>query len=326
MKKFFVVAMVTVVLDIMAMFAGNRTLDNESQTDEDSTVAVVAWFSKSDTLVYWVGEGEWNVVGNDTIKTLGLWTKVMLTVTDSTKNGFDLEYRFLEFDTDPSVKSEQATLIKAMMDKFAPKMTETPIRLHTDELGHIEKYYNLKEIKKLVKEMYGVSYKEIMRQSGLKDLGLDIKKIDTDELVQSYVEDVDLMFCYHGNEFKMGNSNSHSDATENEYASDTYCRTERDEETMDYSVAVAMDTYVPAKDIAAYMVEFVKSTTNELPEDFDQELTEYVKEPVVFNSYVDAEYFSDGWPKTIVLQEGRVIVNRGKLKQTKISCDARNFN
>ena len=54
--------------------------------DIDSTLAVIAYFNKHDTLVYWISEAEWNVNGEDTVRASGVWTKVMLTVRDTRWN------------------------------------------------------------------------------------------------------------------------------------------------------------------------------------------------------------------------------------------------
>ena len=43
--------------------------------DIDSTLAVIAYFNKHDTLVYWISEAEWSVNGKDTVRTSGVWTK-----------------------------------------------------------------------------------------------------------------------------------------------------------------------------------------------------------------------------------------------------------
>ena len=45
--------------------------------------------------------------------------------------------------------------------------------------------------------------------------------IDSDNLVDGYTEEIELLFNYHGDQYKIGETESHEDATENEYASDT---------------------------------------------------------------------------------------------------------
>lgn len=45
--------------------------------------------------------------------------------------------------------------------------------------------------------------------------------IDSDNLVDRYTEEIELLFNYHGSQYEIGKTESHEDATENEYASDT---------------------------------------------------------------------------------------------------------
>ena len=44
--------------------------------------------------------------------------------------------------------------------------------------------------------------------------------IDSDKLVDGYTEEIELLFDYHGDQYKIGETESHENATENEYASD----------------------------------------------------------------------------------------------------------
>ena len=45
--------------------------------------------------------------------------------------------------------------------------------------------------------------------------------IDSDNLVDGYTEEIKLLFNYHGSQYEIGETESHEDANENEYASDT---------------------------------------------------------------------------------------------------------
>ena len=105
--------------------------------DIDSTLAVIAYFNKHDTLVYWISEAEWSVNGEDTVRTSGVWTKVMVTVTDSTKKGYAMEYRFLAFEGDSTVSSEIGDFQNQLVRKLSEKLVGTTIRFRTDECGQI---------------------------------------------------------------------------------------------------------------------------------------------------------------------------------------------
>ena len=58
----------------------------------------------------------------------------------------------------------------------------------------------------------------------LRAVGFNLDKlmsmIDSDKLVDGYTEEIELLFDYHGDQYKIGETESHENATENEYASD----------------------------------------------------------------------------------------------------------
>lgn len=63
----------------------------------------------------------------DTIKTAGINTKIMITVTDSTKKGYDMEYSFLDFKTDSVKDSWKQNLLNEALDKYKEAMKGTTI-------------------------------------------------------------------------------------------------------------------------------------------------------------------------------------------------------
>ena len=91
-------------------------------------------------MTYWIHDNQWEVNGKDTVMTLGAAAKVMLTVTDSTRKGYDMEYTFLEFVSDDQIKSEAQNLVGQAMDILNDATVGTTIRFRTDQCGKIVKY------------------------------------------------------------------------------------------------------------------------------------------------------------------------------------------
>ena len=93
-KKFVLVPMISGLLISLMSFAPARHHHRSSEVQDssevtvqdDSILPVIAWFSKRDTMTYWIHDNQWEVNGKDTVMTLGAAAKVMLTVTDSTRN------------------------------------------------------------------------------------------------------------------------------------------------------------------------------------------------------------------------------------------------
>ncbi len=62
-----IVAACTAFSSAWARPATHSEWDND---DADSTVAVIAWFNKRDTMTYWINESSWKVKDGDTTKTM----------------------------------------------------------------------------------------------------------------------------------------------------------------------------------------------------------------------------------------------------------------
>ena len=298
--------------------------------DIDSTLAVIAYFNKHDTLVYWISEAEWSVNGEDTVRTSGVWTKVMVTVTDSTKKGYAMEYRFLAFEGDSTVSSEIGDSQNQLVRKLSEKLVGTTIRFRTDECGQILRYDNLKGIKKQAKALFKEACDELMQlplMDSLRMIGLDmtsyLKYVDMDELVKGYVEELELLFQCHGYSYELGQTQTSEEATEDQYASDSYTSVEYDAETGDYELVFDVNNNIPreeVKDLLRALMQGVKGN-DELTSNFEQEFDKQVKDEAVLNTYFRIKYFPEGWPSEVVSQTNWMIGNRGKLKQTYIRWD-----
>lgn len=166
--------------------------------DEDSVVSVIAWFNKNDTMTYWINESTWDIRKGDTIKTAGINTKIMITVTDSTKKGYDMEYSFLDFKTDSVKDSWKQNLLNEALNKYKEAIKGTTIKFRTDIYGKIIKYDNLNEIKKQSKQLFMETIKEMSIIDSLAVAGIDLKTllkdVDADRLVQGYIDELELMF------------------------------------------------------------------------------------------------------------------------------------
>ena len=108
---------------------------SEVTVQDDSILPVIAWFSKRDTMTYWIHDNQKKVNGKDTVMTLGAAAKVMFTVTESTRKGYDMEYTFLEFVSDDQIKSYSHNLIGQVMDILYDSTLGTTILFLTDQFG-----------------------------------------------------------------------------------------------------------------------------------------------------------------------------------------------
>lgn len=327
-------SVMSVVSASFASVAHNRFFVSagDDGQEEDSVISVVAWFNENDTMTYWITEGNWKYEGGDTVKTLGVYTKVMITVTDSTRNGYDMEYRFMEFGMDTAAGSWMQDFMRASVEKLQEKVAGTAIKFHTDEYGHITKYKNLGEIKRLAKRVFsdmvdGMPYVDSLAAVGV-DIDDYIKYVDTDELVQGYVEELEMLFACHGNQYLEGEFKEHTDASETEYESDSYTAVWLDKESYGYEIVIDVDNYIPKADIKELVGSVVDMLVDEdkaavvkkgMNAGFDEALTG----DAVYNDYLYMSFFYDGWPEEVVSQKRTVIGSYGRLVQKHISWDYR---
>lgn len=297
--------------------------------DNDSTINVIGWFSKNDTLEYWISQGRWKINGQDTVKTTGVASKVRLVVTDSTAAGYKMDYTFLEFLGDSVAESSFGDFQNRLVEKLGKKVVGTTIQFETDEYGTITKYNNLGQIKKQAKSLFKDAMKEFLEMpevKGLKDMGLDlndyVKGVDTDQLVDGYLEELKLLFLCHGLTYDLGESNSHEDATETAYENHTYTTVSTDDENGTYSISTEVVNIVPQSDIKALVGGIVGEFNDKsIAENFEKEFDKQVRIDATISSYFSSDYMPDGWPYRVVKQETTMIGDSGKVAQTYIYLD-----
>lgn len=330
------------LLCMTAMFADNTSRKipvPESETPfeaeiDSPMVNVIAYFCKHDTVTYWINESRWKVANGDTTKTASISTKVMITVTDSTETGYNMEYRFLEIASDTLGDSALDKFQYRIAEKLKQRIIGTTIKFHTDEMGAITGYDNLKEIKKQAKSLFKEASKELLKLPEIKILkenGLDfetaLKRFDTDELVNGYVEELELLFQCHGKAFDVGERSEHEDATQEQYASDTNFSVIEDTETGDYQISIDVYSYIPAEDVKTLIKSLFSGQLIDndsiLGKEMENGINSQITEQAIINTYLHFNYSYDGWPLEVVSQDNTTIGGQGKLKQTYIVWDYR---
>ena len=87
MRKF-LIAIVVLFFTVLTVNAQGVTLEQES----DSTINVVGYFCKNDTMTFRNHQLKQKISDNDTILTYDISDEFMIVVTDSTSNGYRMEY------------------------------------------------------------------------------------------------------------------------------------------------------------------------------------------------------------------------------------------
>ena len=321
----------------------SRWLSNNSDTlevdtaGEDSVVNVVAYFCKGDTCEYWIYENEWKVNGKDTVKTLGVSTQVRLVVNDSTSKGYKMSYTFLD------VKADSVGVMAMLTERTAKSVIGTTVNFETDEYGSITKITNLSKIKKQAKALFKAGIKDIaampIMQEMKKATGLDFMKTasqaNTDEVVEGYLEELKLLFAYHGSQYAVGEHHEHEDATKDSNANDTYINASL-EKNGNYTISCEVVNVIPKETVKEVMGGLMGTITEglkgkktedgkdydgnikDLDDEFKKEIGKAVAQDAQTSEYLSVTCFDDGWPSSVLKQNKTVIAGRGKLKQKLI--------
>lgn len=301
----------------------------QSQDDaakRDSTVDVIGWFEKNDTLDYWIQESEWKVNGKDTIKSAAVSSKVRIVVTDSTSKGYKMDYTFLDFRGDSLVESAMGKLQNHIVEKFGKKIIGTTVHFETDEYGEITKFTNLSQIKKQAKGLFKDAMTEIFALDEIKNQkGVNIKSmlkdVDVDELVDGYLEELKLLFMYHGKSFNVGEFKEHEDSTATSYENDTYNEVYKNPENGTYAIETIVVNIIPKDNVRAFLGGIAEQYTDKSTEEINKTLNEVFDEDATLEDYLGIKYMGYGMPYDLLKQKTISMKGAGKVEQTYIYLD-----
>lgn len=318
----------------MAMY-GETPSAPESIASQDSTINVIAWFNKHDTVTYRVSESSWKLTGTDTVLTASYSMMARINVVDSTSKGYKIDYAFLDFPTNilPDSASEIDRFQRQITDRLARKIVGTTVHFETDEYGRITGYNNLGQIKKQAGSLFKEASNEFSKlpeMQELKKMGFDVKQysknVDTDKLVDGYLEELNMLFMYHGLSMQPGENTEHEDATDTQYENTTYTSATVDADDGSYSIVQDVTSILPRNELKEMVGGIVESFSNEsITDSFNENFDAQVNVDCTYEDYLKIDYLVNGWPYSVVRQKATMIGNRGKVKQTVISLDSYSF-
>lgn len=312
-----------------------ENMGTSDSTARDTTIAVIGWYNKHDTVTYWVNKGGWNVDDSDTIPIASVSMKVRINVVDSTPEGYKMDYTILEYpvDTLPESASYLEKFKHQLTTRLAGKIVGTTVHFETDEYGRIIKYNNLAEVKKRVKAVSKEVLKSISQLPEVKQLkkkGMDItsyaKNVDTDKMVEGYLEELDLLFLNHGHSVSVGEFTEHENATDSTFEKTTYIAAGIDADDGAYHIMYNVTTIVPQNSLKSLIGGLVQIFGNDSVKDnFNEKFDKEVKVNATNRDCLKTDYLVNGWPYYLVKQKFSMAGNRGKIKQTVIYLDSYYF-
>lgn len=236
MKKLMTILIVIfIVTGLLASITGNHLSQGKQEeketnsTQEDSTLRIVAHYSKGDTCDYGIYESNYKITGKDTTYTYECNTDIRIVVNESSSKGYKMSYTIKDVYHDTTGIAFAGQLIYRVENKMEKFIVGLTMEFETDKEGKFIQFTNLPQVKKLAKKKWDDTIMEVasmreyaaMFHSGMDYLGM-IRHQNVDKIVDTYAKMLGLVFMYHGMEMKRGKYYLHTDATDKDFTKDYY--------------------------------------------------------------------------------------------------------
>ena len=315
MKKNVLMTM-SLVLSFMTSYAQSQNL---AQEEEDSTINVVAYFCKNDTMDYRVHELEQKIQGNDTTLLRYVSEDFRLIVRDSTSSGYKIEYYSLG---NRELEGEQIDFFnKTVLEKMGELSDKVHVIFTIDELGNLQHIENWREIKNIMREGFKLFCDSLYANTPMLDSVMPRIRLEmslsqhysTEESIMKNFDELQLLFGIHGKAFTIG---KHETKDDSGYPSVTNTVAsygsfdEEDEIEGDYYVGGQTTLTIPAEDVATLVGGQLSGILSDDALKQMQEANHDSKFEDVNLTILEAFfYFYNGWPcdmskRTIVTTNG----------------------
>lgn len=320
--------LVLLVLCFAAFATGAQTFNlDDNYNEEDTTIHIVSYFNKGDTMTYQYTYFKQKIEGTDTTTTMQHSQEFMLAVTDSTSSGYRIELTPLDFEYDYDEDSTDNGLANLAWELFK----DMKCVFTTNEVGQVTHIENWREISKQLKtaiksaldKTYGAdaSMDSIMPRKQLERM-LTMHYSTEDGIKEAY-EELEMLFGIHGYVYDIGEKEI--DDSENgwpQHISASIGYTEpydEDDYDGDYAVKTTSVTTIPAEEAMTYAMEVAGVLLNpELADTLDMvkdSLLDSIKSrfddegysvlTVTVNEFYG--YFVNGWPKMCYKQRDTAV-------------------
>lgn len=302
MYRRIVLFMFSLLFTVMSM----AQVMSAQEVSQDSTINIIAYFCKNDTLEYVHHDYEAQVNNNDTVVKHHLIEHFQLIVRDSTSNGYEIESIPLKTEVYFGKDTLMTNITQGLMEKLGDMSTI----FTTDEYGSIQHIKNWKEIKNFSRTVIKAFCDSLYSACPHLDEMMPRARFEAQMSMQftsekTYIEnsdDLQLLFSMYGRSIDIGKSES-DDVDENGYPQHTiiiggYGKVDQEYGfDDDFFLQAEIKTTIPKEDVK----EHVKNTINmvvgdkyagNINEDFDK--MEY--QDATVTSIEDYNYFYNGWP------------------------------
>lgn len=302
-RLLFSISVLMLQMFLQPVVAQMMTAQQESQ---DSTINVVAYFCKNDTLGYDFQHMKMKIVDNDTTVNYYFNSEFQLIVRDSTSQGYKIEMKPIS----NHVEMPNDTLMAQMIEKLANSMGDIPLVFTTDEYGTIQHAENWREVRdftrKMVKSLTDSLYtlkpelaKVVDRQRLEASLNL---QFSNEKAILNGYEELRILFGLHGKSYRIG-KNEEDLTNPSGYPQHlefivSYGKTSEDYGFEDdYFVNCLSEVTIPAKDVVNLTTDRTNMMYNhEMTDEERQNLEKEIDEDAKVSIIEDYDYFYNGWP------------------------------
>lgn len=316
---------ITTLVCCITIHADSATTTNQESTEqEDSTLSVIGWFYKNDSVIYEIKQCDWRIKGTDTTRTTGIIMDSQFVVTDSTSTGYKIKYTILDIDCDTLLKSPLSSLLSKINLRISKKLIGTTIEFETNECGKITKFNNLNRIKRQTQSLLKIALDEIKQMPEAqfaKKKGVDIENIfnniSSDQLIDDYLREINMIFQCHGLMYNIGEFEEYEEANDSTY--EHYDRREVYTDPDDsYHLLFYTESVIPNSDLEYVAGDLV----NTLKSNAVSEM--YLNTPVhvidgKYTEFTQLDYLPYGWPYYIVNQRSTAVSDIKKVRQITFS-------
>lgn len=314
---------------VLTVNAQSMTLEQEA----DTTINVVGYFCKNDTMTFRNHQLKQKIINNDTTLTYDIAEEFMIVVTDSTSKGYRMEYIPLNY----KCGMESDSLINGVAAELWEMTKDVHCIFTTDELGQVQHIENWREIRDLMKKAVPLAVDRFYKMKPGADSIISrpqyenmlLMEFSTENKIREAYDELDLLFCVHGKAFDIGQKEF--DDVENGYPQHIIAKvgyTEQEEDgdiEGDYAVMTKSVTTIPAEDAlelginsASLLLKenMADSLHNKRSELIDSMKTVMKDQDVSVTQNEYYGFFYNGWPKLCYTEK---IVNFGLAKNIELN-------
>lgn len=285
------------------------------ESSEDSTVNIVAYFCKNDTMIYRMTDIDTKIEGADTTETKRIVTDYQIVVKDSMADGYLLELQMLDMHIDNSDSSHVKNQDIAMAAWNATK--DLKVLFKTNELGELQAIQNFKEVKTKMLESLKATFNSIYQKEPALDSimprsnfeGVMRMRYSDPELLLEDYDELSIPFALHGISFNIGYIES-TDTTNYTCESKTLTGYgSYDEDSAidgNYFISSKSVTTIPGEDLVnllgGTLGMFISGEINDSINSFIKQTDLWKNENINKTTLMDYYYYRNGWPCCITIQ------------------------